>query len=275
MNIARLNEIKERTSMSTYFLYNYAPLDGKALKQISKAGIRKIELLESPQQYDMSDKGSMGYIFDMCRDAGISIIAYHSHFINPTGIESEEALSKLTDVCKRQIETMREAGGNIWASHTRVADRAAYRMYEGLLRFVEGTQVKLAVENFTLSGTGVQDRMSFLHELDHPQLGFILDIGHVRDGAGKNPMTLPGGPAQILQQCKDKLIHLHLHGFKNGVDHHPPLCDGDEIQWEEIFRTLPDIDYQGYFNFEPRGLPEHKDTLPRVSRMPETIANII
>ncbi len=270
----RLEEIKERISLSTFVFYNYAPIDRTALEQISKAGIHKIELLESPQQFDMSDINSMHHLFDICQSTGISIISYHSQFVNPTGIESETELAKLTDICKRQIDTLQEAGGNFWASHARIADRSVYKLYEELLRFVEGTHMTLGIENFTRSGMWVQDRMDFIHRINHPQLGILLDIGHVRDTDGKNPMTYPCGPEQILHLCGNKLFHVHLHGFKKGVDHFPPLCNGDEIQWNEIFTTLRDTKYQGYFNFEPMGLPKHKDTLSRVSGMPEAIARI-
>lgn len=269
-----LDEIKQRMSTSTIVFYEYAPLDENALNQITEAGIHKIELLESPQQFNMSDMGSMKYIFDMCRKAGIEITAYHSHFVEPTGIETGEKLEKLIDRCKRQLETLQEAGGDIWASHARSADSSVYKLYEELLKFVEGTNVKLAIENFFQTGTLVQDRLDFLRELDHPQLGLILDIGHVREN-GINLMTLEGEPTRILHECAKKLVHLHLHGYKDGHDHYAPRCEGDIMRWEEIFTTLKEIDYQGYFNFESKGLPKHKDTLSYVSKMPEYIYRIM
>jgi sugar phosphate isomerase/epimerase len=269
-----LDEIKDRMSVSTIVFYNYAPLDLNALNQIAEAGVRKIELLESPEQFNMSDMGSMRYIFDMCKKAGIKITAYHSHFVEPTGIESREKLDKLIDDCKRQLETLQEAGGNIWASHARGIDSSVCRLYEELLRFVEGTNLKLAVENFFKEGTLVQDRLEFLREFDHPQLGLVLDIGHVREN-GVNLMILEGEPTRILHECAKKLFHLHLHGFKDGHDHYPPRCEGDIIRWEEIFINLKEIGYNGYFNFESKGLPKHKDTLLYVSKMPEYIYEVM
>ena len=88
-------------------------------------------------------------------------------------------------------------------------------------------------------------------------------------------MTLPGGPSQILQKCAGKLVHIHLHGFKQGMDHYPPLCEGDEIQWKELFNQLWATDYQGYLNFESKGMPMYDDTLSKVSKMPEEIMQMI
>ena len=99
----------------------------------------------------------------------------------------------------------------------------------------------------------------------------ILDIGHERDAAGLNPMTQPGGPTRILQRCGHRLGHLHLHGFKSGRDHHPPLVDGDEIQWLELFKMLREVNYAGDFNFEPRGMLEAPRTLDDVRQAPEGI----
>jgi sugar phosphate isomerase/epimerase len=67
------------------------------------------------------------------------------------------------------------------------------------------------------------------------------------------PHQLSGGPTAILELCQEKLFHVHLHGFKDGLDHHPPLCPGDEIQWEELIPCLWKIGYQGYLHFEPQG----------------------
>ena len=78
-------------------------------------------------------------------------------------------------------------------------------------------------------GLWVEDRVAFLDEVGHPQAGMILDIGHVRDRDGTNPMTIPGGPTRIISMCRRHLRHVHLHGFKDGVDHYPAFAEGDTL----------------------------------------------
>ncbi|MBT4497538.1 MAG: sugar phosphate isomerase/epimerase, partial [Gemmatimonadetes bacterium] len=139
---------------------------------------------------------------------------------------------------------------------------------------VEGTDAVVTVENFTHEGVSVEDRVRFLDALDHPQVGMILDIGHVRDENGVNPMSLSGGPTRVLKLCGHRLRHIHLHGFREGRDHFPPLAAGDEIQWRELLRMLRSVDYPGYMNFEPQGDPVHSGTLEQTACAPERLAEI-
>ena len=85
-------------------------------------------------------------------------------------------------------------------------------------------------------------------------------------------MTQPGGPTDILGKCGHRLRHLHMHGFKNGRDHHPPLVDGDEIQWLELMRMVQSFEYPGFFNFEPAGMLANLDTLEYVQQAPARLA---
>jgi sugar phosphate isomerase/epimerase len=102
----------------------------------------------------------------------------------------------------------------------------------------------------------------------------ILDIGHVRNTEGINPMTVPGGPTEVLDMCKKRLCWVHLHGFKDGVDHFPPFAEGETIQWVEIFRMLRKIGYSRNFNFEPKGEPTHLNTIEETAKAPKRIVEL-
>ena len=187
--------------------------------------------------------------------------------------DSEARRVERTDVCRRQIDTMLELGGTLWGSHAGAADDIIEKSYTELARHIEGTDAVITVENFGREGTSVEDRVGFLDRIDNPQVGMILDIGHERTAEGANPMTIAGGPTAILEKCGHRLKHLHLHGFKEGKDHHPPLVEGDQIQWRELFEMVGKVDYPGVLNFEPRGLLEnHPDTLDYIQRAPERLA---
>jgi len=267
-------EIRSRLSISTLVFHGYRPLGESALAELARYGFRRIELLESSQQFDMTDSQSMKIIGEACRERGIEIGAYHAHSTHFSELATEEKRLKRVDFCRRQIDTMLELGGKIWGSHAQAADAVMAKSYEELARHVEGTDAIITVENFTREGVSVENRVRFLDALDHPQVGMILDIGHVRDENGVNPMTLPGGPTRVLELCGHRLRHIHLHGFKEGRDHFPPLAAGDEIQWRELLRMLRSVDYPGYMNFEPSGDPVHSGTLEQTSRAPERLAEI-
>ncbi len=265
--------IRQRLSISTLVFLGYRPFGEAALEELTRHGIRRIELLESPEQYDVGDWRSMEHVGETCRQCGVEIAAYHAYKTNFSDLGSEAERRERVDLCRRQIDTLLKLGGTLWGSHAREADEVVEKSYEELARHIEATDAVITVENFGREGTTVDDRVAFLDRMDHPQVGMILDIGHERTPDGINPMTQPGGPTAILEKCGHRLRHLHLHGFKDGADHHPPLVDGDEIQWRELFEMVGKVDYPGVLNFEPRGLLEnHPDTLGYIERAPENLA---
>jgi sugar phosphate isomerase/epimerase len=252
-----VEELKQRQSMSTVVFWKYRPIDERAIEELARHGMTRIELLESPEQFDMSDRRSMTYLGDAFRSYGIQVVAYHAHMTHFTNLDTEAKRKAQVDFCKKQIDTMVELGGKAWGTHARETDDTLLKCYSELARHIEGTEIVLLIENFKDKGLWVEDRMAFLDKLNHPQVGMILDIGHVRDTQGVNPMTVPGGPTAVIEMCRRHLRHLHLHGFIEGVDHYPPLCDGDTIQWLELFRRLYAVGYPGDINYEPKGEPKH------------------
>lgn len=267
-------ELRKRLSISTLVFIDYRPISESSLSELVENGIRQIELLESPEQYDLTHSGSMGHVATICRNAGVRVAAYHAHRTTFDELDTEEKRTERVDLCRRQIDTLQELGGAVWGCHARLTeDGTVSRSYEELARHIEGSDVIITVENFSREGLFVEDRVAFLDTLDHPQVGMILDIGHVRDGNGENPMTRPGGPADIIGLCGHRLRHIHLHGFIDR-DHYPPLCEGDGIQWVELFRVLKESEYPGLINFEPSGEPVHTGSIGAVGGFPERIVEM-
>ncbi len=244
-------EIRKRLSISTYLFWKYRPIGERSLTELARYGITQIELLESREQFDMADQRSMRIIADICKSCGIQVVAYHAHSTDFRDAETEQKRKIEVDHCRRQIDTMIELGGKVWGSHARLMDVTLQKSYEDLARHIEGTDVVIAIENFEQKEFWVEKRVAFLDRIDHAQVGMILDVGHVRNEKGINTMTIPGGPTRMIDMCKKRLCWVHLHGFRNGEDHYPPLVEGDTIQWVEIFRKLREIGYSRNLNFEP------------------------
>jgi len=273
-----IQEIEERLSISTLVFRGYRSICEASLAELAENGISRIELIESPEQYDMADSGSMKHVAQICRNTGIEIVAYHAHKTDFAGIDgatlSEEQRLARVDICRRQIGTLLELGGTVWGCHARNTDDGIVRKsYEELVRDVEGTGAVITIENFPRQGTHVEDRVAFLDELDHPQIGMILDIGHVQTADGEGVLTRPGGPAEIIGLCGHRLQHVHLHGFVDS-DHYPPLCAGDGIQWVELFRELKASNYPGALNFEPAGEPRRTGSIEATGCFAERIVEM-
>jgi sugar phosphate isomerase/epimerase len=264
-------DIRARLSISTNVFMGYRPLGQDALADLARAGITRIELLESPDQYMMSEPESMAFMARLFRDSGIEVRAYHAHEVHFDDIVTDAQLQLRLDLCRRQIDTMLELGGVLWACHARSTGAVVRRAYEALALHVESTPARVAIENFARPDCSVEERVGFLDSMDHPKVGMILDIGHVRDALGANPMTITGGATRVVGLCGHRLCHVHLHGFIDGVDHHAPLCEGDEIQWLELFQALYRSGYDGDMNFEPKGPPRFRGSLEHTARAPEAI----
>ena len=265
-------EISKRLSISTLVFFGYRPFGEEALAELVREGIHRIEIDESPDQYDLSDIRSMRLVGEICRRSGVEVAAYHAYKTNFDDVDSEQSRQERVDVCRRQIDTMLELGGSFWCSHARMPEEIVEKSYRELARHIEGTAAVIAVENFNLEGLQVEDRVRFLDRLDHPQVGMILDVAHEKDAQGTNPMTVAGRASAMVNHCGRHLRHVHLQGFRDGAGHHPPLIEGDEIQWHEIFATLAAIDYPGEFTFEPRGMLANLETLNYIGRAPERLA---
>ena len=267
-------EIRARLSISTLALFRYQPLCEQSLATVAEQGIARIELIESLEQYDFSDRDSMRYVGQICNAAGVRVAAYHAHKTSFNDVDTEQRRRQRVEHCKRQLDTLTELGGTLWGCHAGdTEDGVVRKSYEELARHCEGTDVVITVENFSRDGVSVEDRVRFLDALDHPQVGMILDIGHVRDGNEQNPMTRPGGPTEVVGICGHRLRHVHLHGFVD-TDHYPPFHAGDRIQWVELFGALKSADYSGLINFEPSTSRARVGAIEAAGAFPERIVEM-
>jgi sugar phosphate isomerase/epimerase len=108
------------------------------------------------------------------------------------------------------------------------------------------------------------------------RFGLTVDIGHPRDGDGRNPFVKPGRAREALVACGSRVRHLHLHetfDLQSKVDHHPPLHPNGIIEWGEVFGALKEIEYSGVFLFED-GRGEDPDAWIRATgTFPEAFAD--
>ena len=207
-----------------------------------------------------------------CRDSGVEVAAYHAYKTTFEEIETEAERLERVDICRRQIDTLLELGGKFWCCHAMVTNETVEKSYRELAQHVEGTDAVIAVENFNRAQLQVEDRVRLLDQFDHPKVGMILDVAHEFDADGINPMAVAGRASATINHCGRHLRHIHLQGYKDGNGHHPPLVEGDEIQWHEIFATLAAMDYPGEFTFEPIGLLANLQTLNYIGRAPDRLA---
>ena len=97
-----VEELRKRLSISTLVFWEYRPIGKSTLEELARRGIRSIELLESPEQFDMADARSMRFIGEVCRSCGIAVVAYHAHKTNFSDLDTEAKRIERVDLCRRQ-----------------------------------------------------------------------------------------------------------------------------------------------------------------------------
>jgi len=91
-------ELRQRLSISTIVFHEYQSVAPAALEELAACGIRKIELLDSPQQFDMCNPDSMKLLGAVCRSCGIEVVAYHAYLTHFNDINSESKRQERVDV---------------------------------------------------------------------------------------------------------------------------------------------------------------------------------
>lgn len=140
------------------------------------------------------------------------------------------------------------------------AGEAAERAVLELMEMIPDSPVVLTTENGLELGEFVQTA----ENIDSPKFGIAVDIGHTRDADGVNPFTKNGRARETLAQYGKHLRHLHLHDFIDR-DHHAPFTGN--LQWEEVFLALDDIDHSGDFLFEA-AFPTEDEVISKTAEVP-------
>lgn len=269
-NAYSLEEIKQRLGVSTHVL-GPDRLGPKTIETIRKSGISNIELCACEQlHYDYLDGDQTREIMNACREQAVNVVSFHGH--DPMHgrdlySEDEAKRSKAVKETTRAATLAKDFGAEVFVLHCGAIPQAQKSITE-LLRRLEGMSITLAVENSSVAGSGafdLSDCRQFAERINSPFFGIAVDIGHlvnyVADPEMSHPLFAKGGAYRELQKCGPFLCHVHLHdarGFEKRFahhgahnDHYPPLL-GD-IDWEDLFVALKQLEYQGVFMFEPIG----------------------
>lgn len=91
--------------------------------------------------------------------------------------------------------------------------------------------------------------------VDHPCFGLTVDIGHLQC-MGELPIS------EYLKPWRERIFNIHIEDMRQGVHDHLRFGEG-EIDFEDVFAGLRQIDYQGGLHVE---LSRHSHMAPDVLR---------
>ncbi len=99
------------------------------------------------------------------------------------------------------------------------------------------------------------DFAELLTLVDHPCFGLTVDIGHLQC-MGELPIS------EYLKPWRERIFNIHIEDMRQGVHDHLRFGEG-EIDFEDVFAGLRQIDYQGGLHVE---LSRHSHMAPDVLR---------
>jgi len=144
--------------------------------------------------------------------------------------------------------------------------RLNFEMFTGILPYAKENGIKIATETFGNRGPAYTE-MSFFGDADEFVKGYeaVASVEDFRDyfcycvDTGHSNMAAhqPGQPSvpDLIRRLGPAVEVLHLNDNEGQTDMHAipfirshPLTHA--INWEDVFRALDEIGYQGYYNLE-------------------------
>jgi len=241
-------EIAARLGISMA-VYQKERLGARHVAAIRAAGISRIELTMIPQRFDFRDRAQVSEILAECRRQKVTIVSVHGSLQRKYNDPDDEKRRAAAAHLLEEIRFAEEAGAGVLVAHFGTNDQSRKTVTE-LLEKTRDLRIRLTVENMR---GGLKPYAAFVDKIGSKRFGMTVDIGHIRDADGVNPLVKQGRAGEVFAQGGRRVWHLHLHEtfrLKTKPDHRPPMHPEGIIEWGEVFAALKAIGYQGVFLFE-------------------------
>ncbi|MFC1605043.1 sugar phosphate isomerase/epimerase family protein [Planctomycetota bacterium] len=241
-------EITARLGISMA-VYQKEPLGARHVAAVRAAGISRIELTMIPKSFDIHNRSHVSEILTECRRQKVTIVSVHGNlqrrYNDPDDEKRRAAAAHLLD----EIRFAEEAGAGILVAHFGTNEQSRKTVTE-LLDKTRDLNIRLTVENMR---GGLKPYAAFVDKIESNRFGMTVDIGHIRDADGVNPLTKQGCTGEVFAQGGRRIWHLHLHDtfrLKTKSDHRAPMHPDGIIEWGEVFAAIKAIGYRGVFLLE-------------------------
>ncbi len=241
-------EIASRLGISMA-VYSKDRLGARHVAAVRAAGIRRVELLMMPETFDLHDRTQVSEVLRECRRQKVAIVSAHGNLQRRYDDPDEEKRRTAAAQLLEEIRFAEEAGAGILVAHFGTNDQSRKTVTE-LLDKTKNLRIRLTVENMR---GGLKPYAAFVDKIGSDRFGMTVDIGHIRDSDGINPLTEPSRAGAVFAQAERRAWHVHLHDtfrLETKADHRAPLHPDGIIEWSEVFTALKGIDYRGVFLFE-------------------------
>lgn len=245
--------------------YSEQALTAAVLESFADAGVESLELSDFHPNFVFDDASFTSFLQRSLRNLGVHLNSIHIHLkhredaCDLATLDRQQRDRTLVDHC-RAVDLAEALGGCILVSHDIIipepkdydgpAKRTAFvENLAVVAEYARARGVRLALENTGNGYTREPERLvGLMEDVDAPNVGVVIDTGH---------RNINGDPAAALRVIGKHLITLHLHDNHGATDEH--LLPGrGTICWDEIMRSLSDIEYAGVLMYEvgrPGDLP--------------------
>jgi sugar phosphate isomerase/epimerase len=230
-------------------VYQKERLGARHIAAVRAAGIKHIELTMIPERIDIHDRTQISEILTECKRQEVSIVSIHANLQRRYNHPDEEERRAAAAHLLEEIRFAERIGAGIVVAHLGTNDQSRKTVTE-MLEKTKDMRIHLTVENMR---GGLKPYAAFVDKIGADRFGMTVDIGHIRDTDGINPMVKKGCASDVLTQGGKRIWHLHLHdtfNLKTKPDHRAPMHPDGIIEWGEVFTALRAIDYRGIFLFE-------------------------
>jgi sugar phosphate isomerase/epimerase len=230
-------------------VYQKERLGARHIAAVRAAGIKHIELTMIPERIDIHDRTQISEILAECRRQEVSIVSIHANLQRRYNHPDEDKRRATATHLLEEIRFAERIGADIVVAHFGTNDQSRKTVTE-MLEKTKDMRIRLTVENMR---GGLKPYAAFVDKIGADRFGMTVDIGHIRDTDGVNPMVKKGRAGDVLAQGGKRIWHLHLHdtfNLKTKPDHRAPMHPEGTIEWGEVFTALKAIDYRGIFLFE-------------------------
>jgi len=241
-------QIASRLGISTA-VYQKQRLGARHIAAIADLGIRFIEVTMIPGCFEAGDTDQVEEILGECKRQKVSVVSIHGTLQLKYNDPDEQKRLAAAEHLLEEIRFAERAGAKIVVAHFGTNDQSRKTVTE-LLEKTRDYKSRLTVENMR---GGLKPYVAFVDKIGSERFGMTVDIGHLRDSDGVNPMVKKGRAADVLAQGGRRIWHLHLHetfNLKTKPDHRAPMHPDGIIEWGEVFTGLKAINYPGIFLFE-------------------------
>jgi len=254
----------------------------EAVAQIADLGYRTIEVQNLDGRLEATDGAFPGFRLDELNeeekeriqdalkpfDQVTAHLPYppEMNYIAPDGEEAAAALERALDAAafvgaKAAVLHPQPSGADLMANWSVAVERI--RRW-GAMAADRG--FNLACE--TSMPASVPDLLRFHDEIDHPNVGVTLDVGHqarfaelahIPEADYATPEAIKAYNdlnIRIVHELGERLTHLHIHDIEPSTwAEHKPLIHGF-IDYPALISALRDVRYEGALVFEIGGAPE-------------------